>query len=117
MCFRSLLLVVAWVMKKDFLTQPGTVYMGINLGGRNAFVSQHGLNHTQVCSAFEEMCGKRVAECVWRHVFADAGFCTQVFYEMKNHDSTDIFYLSSYSDKHVVLIFGGNAPLVAIKEI
>ena len=67
MCFRSLLLVVAWVMKKDLLTQPGAVYMGINFGGRNAFVSQHGLNHTQVCSAFEEVC---VAN-EWRNVCGD----------------------------------------------
>lgn len=40
------------------------VKMRIDLGGRNAFMSQHFLYGTEVGAPFDQMCGERVPERV-----------------------------------------------------
>lgn len=54
--------------------QGGGVKMGVNLGSLYAFVTQQSLYHAQVCTTFEQSCGKRVAQGVGTHYLCYAGF-------------------------------------------
>lgn len=45
----------------------------INLCRRDIGVAQHFLDSPQVCTAFQQVSGKRMAEGVWMHVFLDSG--------------------------------------------
>ena len=49
---------VARMMLEDFGAESGGVHMEINLGGGNAFVSEHHLDGAEVGPAFEEVCGE-----------------------------------------------------------
>lgn len=64
-----MLFLVPWVVFDDFLPQQIAVDVGINLGGADAFVSQHTLDGTQVGTAFEQMGGERVAESMGADAF------------------------------------------------
>ena len=45
--------------------------MCVNLRGADIGVTKHFLHSSQVCTAFEEMSGKRMAQCVWTHLLID----------------------------------------------
>src|SRR5690606_30301024 len=69
----------------DHRPQVIPVYMGIDFGGCNAFVSKHFLYSTQVGTALYEVTGKGVAEGVWTDFLCQPDFCRQVFDDNEYH--------------------------------
>jgi len=49
-------------MFNDLLAQKITVYMRINLGGRNFLMPQQLLDHTDIGTSLQQVCGKGVSE-------------------------------------------------------
>ena len=76
--------------------------MGIDLGGRNAFVPQHFLHGPQVCAAFYQVGGKGMAQGMRRYVFSDAGFFYQVFQQQEDHYPAQ-FAAAAVQEKNVVV--------------
>lgn len=48
----------SWVFRDYCLMPFAGVYVGVDFCGKDAFVSEHFLYCTQVCSVFYQMCGK-----------------------------------------------------------
>ena len=54
------------------LAEMGVGDVGVNLGGTNIGVAEHGLNRAKVSAVHKEVGGERVAQGVWCDVFGDA---------------------------------------------
>ena len=78
---------IPWMMAYDFIAQHASVDMGINLCSGDGFMSQHGLDSSQVSPSLQQMGGKRVAEGVWTDGFLDASLLCQFFDKVKHHDA------------------------------
>ena len=65
--------VVARMFVNDFGAQECHIDVRVDFGGENAFVPEHLLNSPQIGTAFEQMCGKRMAKRVRRNLFFDIG--------------------------------------------
>ena len=74
-------------MSDDFCAQHRAVDMGIDLGSGDGFMSQHGLNGTQVGSSLQQVGGKRMTERVRTNGLLDACPFGQLFDEMEHHDA------------------------------
>jgi hypothetical protein len=59
--------------------------MGVDLGCRNAFVTEHFLDGAQVCAAFDEVGGEGMAESVGRDTLCYSGLADKVFQEQEDH--------------------------------
>ena len=46
--------------------------VGVDLGGRNIGVAEHGLDGAEVCAVHEEISGERMSEGVRGDMFSDA---------------------------------------------
>ena len=66
---------VSRLVVEDFFAEVGGVEVGVYLGGYQVFVAEHHLYYAQVGSAFEQMCGKGVAEGVGTDGLFYPGFC------------------------------------------
>lgn len=53
------------MVRQDGLLPGGTVDVRVDLGGRDAFVTEHILDDTKVGAVLDEMGGERMAESVW----------------------------------------------------
>jgi hypothetical protein len=51
--------------------QITSIHVRIDLSGTDIGVTKHFLHSSQVCTAFEKMSGKRMAQCVWTHLLID----------------------------------------------
>ena len=58
----------------DGVLEVTAVYMGIDFGSGDGFVSQHVLDRTQIGAAFDEVGGEAVAEGMGADRFPDTGF-------------------------------------------
>src|SRR6266478_6037985 len=67
------------------LSQELTIKMSIDFSSGNAFMSQHFLYGPQVSAAFNQMCGKRMAESMWRNGFLNTCFLYKIFNNVKDH--------------------------------
>ena len=63
---------VSRVVLQDFLPQVALVDVHVNLGCADVFVSEHRLDGSKICSSFQELRGKAVAEGVGADVLLDA---------------------------------------------
>ena len=59
---------VSRVMLNDFAPQSVSVHVGVNFGCSDAFMAQHALDGTQVGSAFQQVGGEGMSECMWADV-------------------------------------------------
>ena len=75
-------------------------------------MAQHFLDGAQVGTAFEQLRGKRVAECVWADGLFQADFCGKVFDDGENH-YTRHFFATAVQEQNV-LIFAIDIQSVAI---
>ena len=75
------------MMLQNFLAEHIAVDVGVDFGCFDAFMSQHGLDSTQVGSAFQQMSGELMAECVGADVFFQSDAACQLLYYMKHHDA------------------------------
>jgi hypothetical protein len=50
---------------QDFLPKGGRIYVGIDFCGTDAFVSQHGLNGTQIGPSLKQRSSKGMAQGMW----------------------------------------------------
>ena len=57
-------MLVSWVVEEDFFSESSRVEVEVNFGSSDSFVSEHLLNCAEVCAAFEEVSGERMAESV-----------------------------------------------------
>ena len=57
----------------------GTVEMGINFCGGNAFVPQHFLNGPQIGAAFHEVSCKGMTKSMWGYRFLNTRFANEFF--------------------------------------
>ena len=104
------------MVQENFLTQMGGVDVSVDLGGGNGLVTKHGLDGTEVGTAFEQGGGKGMAEGVGRDGLLDAGFCHKVFNHEEDHDTSEGL-LAPMAHKDIVLIFGRNGQEIAVKKI
>ena len=103
------------MMLDNLLAEHIPVDMGIDFGGPDAFVPQHGLDSTQVGSAFQEVGGERVAEGVGANGLFQADETCQLLYYMEHHDAGDVFSEPAY--EHKVFVFGLYFCIAALYEI
>ena len=67
------------------LPERGHVYVGVYLRSADALMSQHGLDGTQVCTALQQGCGKRVTQGVGRDGLGDAGLYSLLLDHDEHH--------------------------------
>lgn len=77
---------IARKMLQHLPPQALQVEMGVNLGSRNTFMPQQGLNHAQVGPSLKQVSGKGVAERMRTDGFSDAGRAGQFLDNVKHHD-------------------------------
>src|SRR5580693_5448873 len=63
------------------------IQMGIDLCGRNAFMTKHLLYSAQVGAAFDQVGGEGMPESMWRDALSDPGLPDEVFQEQEDHDA------------------------------
>ena len=78
------------VIAMEGLPEVFPVEMGINLGGCDAFVSEHLLDGAQVGAAFYQVGGKGVAEGMRGDVLGDPRQADQVFEEQEDHHAGEL---------------------------
>jgi hypothetical protein len=61
----QMLLLESRVKLVERAPQKFTVEVGIDLGGGNAFMPEHLLHRTQVCTTLDEVCCKRMSKRMW----------------------------------------------------
>ena len=71
----------------DFTTQAASVYMGINLGRTDTFMSQHALNGTEIGTSLQQVGGERMAEGMGADVLGEPDGFAQHFDDVENHDA------------------------------
>lgn len=69
---------------EDVVAEGGAVEVDVDLGGGDAFVAEHLLDGAEVCSAFEQVGGERVAQGMGRDCLADSGRGCEVFDYLEN---------------------------------
>jgi hypothetical protein len=67
------------------IPQKIPVKMGINFRSGYALMPQHFLHGPEVCTAFHQVCGKRMPECMGRNAFLDVGFQGKILDDVKDH--------------------------------
>ena len=65
--------------------QKLNIYVSIKFGGCNRFVTQELLDRSQICTVFEQMCGKRMPESVRTDIFMNTGHNGKFLHDCKNH--------------------------------
>ena len=97
--------IVARMVQYYLFSQTHAVDMRVDFCSRYTFVPQHCLYYTQVCTAFKEMCGKRVTEGVRAHILFYTDQPDKLFYEVKDHDTGKWFLEPlAYEDKIFVTL-------------
>lgn len=104
------------VVKKNFLAKMSGVDMSVDLGGSNGFVTQHGLDSTQIGTPFKQTGGKRMAKSVGRDRFPNASLCHEVLYQNEDHLASEGF-LTPKADEDKILIVERNGQEVATQKI
>src|SRR5260221_10858247 len=73
------------VMFLQRFSQKLTIKVSINFCSGNAFMPQHFLYSPKVSTAFNQMRGKRMAECMRRNCFLNTCFLYKIFNNVKYH--------------------------------
>ena len=71
----------------DFTSQHVTVNMRVNFCCCDGLMSQHALYGAQVCAAFQQVGGKRMAEGVRTDIFGDSCLFCEFLDEVEYHDA------------------------------
>ncbi len=85
------------------LTKVGTVNVGVNLCGRDAFMAQHSLYGTQVGSTLQQTGGKGMTKGVWGDILLYTSKFHQLLDTYKKGDTTE-FSATTHRDEHIVLM-------------
>lgn len=104
------------MVEQYFLSETGGVDVGVDLGGGYGLVAEHGLDGTEIGTAFEQGGGEGVTEGVGRDGLPNAGFLHKIFDHEEDHDAGEGL-LAAMADEDVVLILMGNGQEVAVLEI
>lgn len=78
------------MMLKYFFAEGGRVDMGINFSGAYRLMTEHGLNGTEVGTAFQKSSGKRMTERMRRDSLLDAGLLRVPLYHNKDHRAREM---------------------------
>ena len=106
---------VSRVMFNDFAPQSVSVHVGVNFGCSDAFMAQHALDGTQVGSAFQQVGGEGMSECMWADVLLKPDGIGQLFDDMEDHNAGNV--LASFADEHEVFEPGFDGRQVTVDEI
>lgn len=90
------------MMMKDFIAEGGRVNMGIDLCGAYRLMTEHGLNGTEVGTAFQKSSGKRMAERMRRDGFLNAGLLRVPLYHNKDHRARKM--TASAVQEHIIFL-------------
>ena len=71
----------------DFTSQHVTVNMRVNFCCCDGLMSQHALYGAQVCAAFQQVGGKRMAKGVRTDIFGDSRLFCEFLDEVEYHDA------------------------------
>ena len=74
----------------DNISQFLRFQMRVNLCRRDAAVTQHFLNESQICTILQQMRRKRMTESVRRNTLVDAGFLRQFLNDNEDDNSGHI---------------------------
>ena len=92
------------MMMEDFIAQGGRVDMGIDFRGAYRLMTEHGLNGTEVGTAFQKSSGKRMAERMRRDSLPDTGLLRVPLYHNKNHRPGEM--TASAVQEHIIFLAG-----------
>lgn len=104
---------VSGMMLQYFLAQTAPVDMHVNLGRGNTFVPQHGLNDTQIGTAFQQVGGKGMTEGMGTDGFAQAALLDQLFYHVEYQDAGQL-RTAPDTQKDIIFVPGTRLYPVAV---
>lgn len=105
----------AWMMLEDFVAKASGVGMEVDFRCADLLVTQHGLDGTEVGSAFEECGGEAVSEGVRADVLMDAGLFDEEFDEMEDRDARH--FLAKAAEEDIVLVTRTDVYVAAVVEV
>ena len=85
--------------------------MGVDLGGGEAFVTQHFLHGTEVGTVLHQFGGEAVAEAVWRHILVQAGLVDSLLDELEDRHAGEV--VATEVEEDVLFLAGLGSELAA----
>lgn len=97
-----------------FLTEGGGVYMGVDFGGGDALMAEHGLDDTEVGTTFEQFGGEGVAQGVGRDGFLYARLKGLTLEHDENHGASEVGATTIEEDIVFFALFDGQEVAVVL---